>query len=106
MTNRKGYGHHGDHYGSLSGHGGYCEEDQVSIGLLVVALAGIGLMFYTLLTKVQANGGRKKREAETPDKFNTFWSLFETNGRFCFLKENINTGCLTSEIVFSKGQKC
>ena len=81
MTNRKGYGHHGDHYGSLSGHGGYCEEDQVSIGLLVVALAGIGLMFYTLLTKIQANGGRKKREADhtsTTDTFNSFWSLFET----------------------------
>jgi len=78
--NRAGYGHHGSH----SGHGGhgYCQEDQVSIGLLVVSLAGIALMFYTLLTKIQANGGRKKRD----DDMNTYFplqyivSFFETDG--------------------------
>ena len=53
-----------DHYGSLSGHGGYCEEDTVSIALLVTTVAGILLMGYILLTKIQANGGRKKREEE------------------------------------------
>lgn len=60
---RAGFGHHGggDHYGAHSGYG-YCEEDQVSIGLLVTALAGIALMWYTLYTKIQANGGRKKRD--------------------------------------------
>ena len=62
---RAGFGHHGgDHYGAHSGYG-YCEEDQVSIGLLVTALAGIALMWYTLYTKIQDNGGRKKRDAES-----------------------------------------
>ena len=56
-----------DHHGGY-GHGGgygYCMEDQVSIGLLVVSLAGIGLMWYTLYTKIQANGGRKKRATDS-----------------------------------------
>ena len=82
--NRKGYGQHDD-YGATSGHGhGYCEEDQVSIGLLVVSLAGIALMFNPLLTKVQANGGRKKRGADTDDPFQYFWSIFESDGMFYF----------------------
>jgi len=68
-----GYGHHGGH------HGGYCEEDQVSIGLLVVSLAGIALMFYTLLTKIQANGGRRKRDTDY-DPFPYLWSFFESDG--------------------------
>ena len=58
----------GDHHGGFGhggGYGGYCMEDQVSIGLLVVSLAGIGLMWYTLYTKIQANGGRKKRETDS-----------------------------------------
>ena len=41
--------------------GSYCREDQVNIGVLVATVAGIGLMFYTLLTKIQANGGRYLR---------------------------------------------
>ena len=66
---RAGFGHHGgDHYGAHSGYG-YCEEDQVSIGLLVVALAGIALMWYTLYTKIQANGGRKRRSDETSESW-------------------------------------
>ena len=72
-----GYGHHGGH------HGGYCEEDQVSIGLLVVSLAGIALMFYTLLTKIQANGGRRKRDTDY-DPFPYLWSFFESDGRLIF----------------------
>lgn len=60
LTNRKGYGGY-DHYGSPSGHGGYCYEDQISIGLLITALAGIALMWYTLYTKILASGGRRKR---------------------------------------------
>ena len=38
--------------------GSYCREDRVNIGVLVATVAGIGLMFYTLLTKIQKNGGR------------------------------------------------
>ena len=46
-------------YYTLGAYGGaYCREDQVNIGILLVTLAGISLMFYTLLTKIQANGGR------------------------------------------------
>ena len=56
-----GGGHHGG--AAHSGYGGYCMEDQVSIGLLVTAIAGIGIMWYTLYTKIQVNGGRKKRDS-------------------------------------------
>ena len=41
-------------------------------------------MFNTLLTKVQANGGRKKRGADTDDPFQYFWSFFESDGMFYF----------------------
>ena len=92
--NRAGYGHHGSH----SGHGGhgYCQEDQVSIGLLVVSLAGIALMFYTLLTKIQANGGRKKRD----DDMNTYFplqyivSFFETDGMISYSIILYNIACV------------
>ena len=57
-----------DHYGSPSGYGGYCEEDEVSLGLLVISLAGIAIMWYTLYTKIKANGGRRKRQT---DEWNT-----------------------------------
>ena len=61
-----GYGHYG--------FGHYCQEDQVNIGLLVATVAGIGLMWYTLYTKIQANGGRKKRESDT-----SWYSSFVNN---------------------------
>ena len=68
-----GGGHHGAGH---SGYGGYCMEDQVSIGLLVTALAGIGIMWYTLYTKIQANGGRKKRESTSWfDHFGDFFAI-------------------------------
>ena len=51
-----------DHYGAASGYGGYECKDKVSLALLLTVAAGIGLMGYVLYTKVQANGGRKKRE--------------------------------------------
>lgn len=50
-----GYGGGGGVY-SL---GSYCQEDQVNIGILLITVAGIGIMFYTVLTKIQANGGRR-----------------------------------------------
>ena len=59
-----GGGHHGGH----GGHGGYhqllnyCSEDSIHLGLLIVTLAGIPLMWYTLYTKILAAGGRKKRD--------------------------------------------
>ena len=54
---------YGDYGQSVYGHGyhglgHYCQEDQVHIGLLVTTIAGIGIMWYTLYTKIQANGGR------------------------------------------------
>ena len=58
-----GYGGH-EPYGSLSSSGYGCYEDEVSIALLITAIAGIGLMWYILYTKIQANGGRRKRETE------------------------------------------
>ena len=51
LVHNQGYGHH-------HGLGPYCQEDQVHIGLLVTTIAGIGIMWYTLYTKIQANGGR------------------------------------------------
>jgi hypothetical protein len=46
-------------YNTVGAYGGAsCREDQVNIGVLTATVAGIGLMFYTLLTKIQANGGR------------------------------------------------
>ena len=53
------YDYGGPLYYTLGAYGGaYCREDQVNIGVLATTIAGIGLMFYTLLTKIQANGGR------------------------------------------------
>ena len=49
---------HNQGYGLHHGLGPYCQEDQVHIGLLVTTIAGIGIMWYTLYTKIQANGGR------------------------------------------------
>ncbi len=57
------FGGSSDHHASHSGYG-YCEEDQVSLSLLVTALAGLALMGYTLYTKIQANGGRRKRSED------------------------------------------
>ena len=66
VQNRHNYVDYGNYdyggpliYSTLGAYGGsYCREDQVNIGVLVATVAGIGLMFYTLLTKIQANGGR------------------------------------------------
>ena len=74
-----------DSFGSPSGHGGYCYEDQVSLGLLVTALSGIVLMWYTLYVKVKANGGRRRRE--TTDYWNlpSFEYVFGGAGRLFYM---------------------
>ena len=85
-------GGHGGHYGATSDYGGYCQEDQVSIGLLVLSLAGIAVMFYVVLTKIQANGGRRKRESKEDDffsKFTSFFSFFDTGMLECSLINNV-----------------
>ena len=45
----------------VSGYGGGCYEEGVSIGLLLTTFLGIAIMGYTLYQKVKANGGKRKR---------------------------------------------
>ena len=53
-------------------------------------------MFYTLLTKIQANGGRKKRD----DDMNTYFplqyivSFFETDGMISYSIILYNIACV------------
>jgi hypothetical protein len=53
----------GGNYGSYSsGYGDYC-DNGISIGLLLTALLGIGVMFFTLFTKITMLTGRRRRAA-------------------------------------------
>ena len=45
----------------VSGYGGGCYEEGVSIGLLLTTFLGIAIMGYTLYTKIKINGGKRKR---------------------------------------------
>ena len=45
----------------ISGYGGGCYDEGVSIGLLLTTFLGIAIMGYTLYTKIKANGGKRKR---------------------------------------------
>ena len=49
-----------DAYGSYSSHYDDC-DNGISIGLLLTALLGIGVMFFTLFTKITMAGKRRKR---------------------------------------------
>ena len=73
-----------DQFGSPNGHG-YCEEDQVSLGLLVVAIGGIGLMWYALHNKIVENKGRRRRATDVA--INILEYFIGDEGRFfkCFL---------------------
>ena len=64
-----------DHHHASYGHYDYCKEDEVSIGLLVTALAGIALMWYTLYTKIKTNGGRR-RKRDLFEDWPSFFSFF------------------------------
>ena len=48
-------------YGSYSS--GYKDCEGISIGLLLTALLGIGVLFFTLYTKITMLGRRRKRSA-------------------------------------------
>ena len=66
-----------DRFGSLSGSGYGCYEDEVSIALLVTVAAGLALMWWVLYEKVWQNGGRRKREVdETSGYFEHLSSIF------------------------------
>ena len=54
-------------------------------------------MFYTLLTKIQANGGRRKRDTDY-DPFQYLWSFFESDGRLIFDSMNKKIS-LSNQIV-------
>ena len=56
-----GYGHGQVH----SSYGNYCLGDIVPLPLLLTVGAALPIMFYVLYTKIQANGGRKKRDSST-----------------------------------------
>ncbi len=62
-----GYGDYGGHHShaAYGSYNSYCEEDQVNIALLATTVLGIGIMWYTLWTKIMANGGRRRREIIT-----------------------------------------
>ena len=60
ILSRDDYGHHDTYY-----HDSGCYEEGVSIALLLTTFLGILIMGYTLYTKIVANGGRKRREADS-----------------------------------------
>ena len=85
---RKGF--HKDSYGALSGHGDYCYEDQISIGLLITSIAGIALMWYVLWTKIQASGGRRRRDLSTwMESLLNFLSDFNQSKQFFSPKSSL-----------------
>ena len=51
-------------YGSYSHHGYHDCDNGISLGLLLTALLGIGVMFFTLFTKITMAGKRKKRDLD------------------------------------------
>ena len=51
-------------YGSYSHHGYHDCDNGISLGLLLTALLGIGVMFFTLFTKITMAGKRKKRDVD------------------------------------------
>ena len=59
----------GRDYGGHSG-GGYVDCEGIDIGLLLTAILGIGVGFFTLFTKITmiVGGGRKKRDLLIPTK--------------------------------------
>ena len=61
-VNYGGYGDYGHHH-NIASYGSYCKEDQVNLALLATTILGIGIMWYTLWTKIMANGGRRKKRS-------------------------------------------
>ena len=57
----------GRDYGGGHSGGGYVDCEGVDIGLLLTAVLGIGVGFFTLFTKITmiVGGGRKKRDLPT-----------------------------------------
>lgn len=66
MTTNSDVAATGRQYGSFSGHGGYHDDcEGIDIGLLLTALLGIGVGFFTLFTKItMITGRRKKRDID------------------------------------------
>ena len=65
----------------ISGYGGGCYDEGVSIGLLLTNFLGISIMGYTLYTKIKANGGKRKRSVLFPN------NLFVPSSWFSLLPE-------------------
>ena len=66
------------HYG-MSGYGGGCYEEGVSIGLLLTTAFGIAIMGYTLYTKIVANGGKRRKRSLVDNLYDKCFSLLPTN---------------------------
>ena len=65
------------HYG-MSGYGGGCYEEGVSIGLLLTTAFGIAIMGYTLYTKIVANGGKRRKRSLVDNLYDKCFSLLPT----------------------------
>ena len=65
----------------ISGYGGGCYDEGVSIGLLLTTFLGIAIMGYTLYTKIKANGGKRKRSVLFSN------DLFDPSAWFSILPE-------------------
>ena len=89
-----GYGHGQVH----SSYGDYCLGDIVPLPLLLTVGAALPIMFYVLYTKIQANGGRKKRDSNSGILGEIFELLiFTPHGNFvCKLVD------LISSLIFVK----
>jgi hypothetical protein len=91
LTNRRvGGNSRADHYASPSGHGEYCEEDRISIGLLIISMLGIGIMWYVLLTKIQANGGRRRKRELVDDLDTNFDPIYVMKNSSVLLDSVLN----------------
>ena len=70
----------------ISGYGGGCYDEGVSIGLLLTTFLGIAIMGYTLYTKIKANGGKRKRSVLFSN------ALFDPTSWFSLLPELVIKG--------------
>ena len=70
----------------ISGYGGGCYDEGVSIGLLLTTFLGIAIMGYTLYTKIKANGGKRKRSVLFSNAF------FDPTSWFSLLPELVIKG--------------
>ena len=92
-----------DNFGSPSyGHDHYC-DNGINMGLLCLALAGMGTMFWVLWTKVTMLGRRKKRSSMWHLEYNVEQLFSLVNyGRISNLHNTSEPNCLNNKNIHLK----